>query len=343
MEHMKPHPVWAADSFKRAHMLGKVIPRPVNLRDGCRLAELVIAPGLVIDVNHVGRVVAHRANDGGLGRAAGGGIDDLEPLDNGGGAPDGEVSGVGLVAVGSGEVDLAAGAVAGDGHVAGGGIDGDALKVADAPHNAGGVGQDAVVRIHSDAVGSGHRDGAGNAEVGGLRDIQGGSRAAYLHFGDHHSVGLGEVAGEKQLGVADAGDFVALRGHDAGGQRISEGLAGFGGQGDLGIVELAGLGCAGDGRTGGGSAFIPLHLAGVAGGGADIDRGVQRLALDRRINRSGHAGDGGFGNGDGSRGFIQSIGGIIKCSACCVRNSHMGYIKITAATSAGFDLKGCLY
>ena len=103
-----------------------------------------------------------------------------------------------------GEGDPAAGAVAGDGHLAGVGIDGDALKAADAPLNAVGVDHGAAVHKHSDAVGVGHLDGLGGVNAEGLRDIQAGGRAGYLHLGDRHGAGLGEGLGQDELAASAA-------------------------------------------------------------------------------------------------------------------------------------------
>ena len=178
--------------------------------------------------------------------------------------------------------------------------------------------QEAAVRMHSDAVGVGHLDGVGGVNAEGLRDIQTGSRAAYLHFGDRHGAGLGVSLGQKQFGVADAGDGIVT----VGGTSLKlfvEGLAGVGLQGDSGVVELLSLGGGrvGDRRAGVGSAFEPLHLRDAvrcaAGNGAGE---VQRLALDRGINRGGHAGDGRLG--DNNRNCFWQGCCITCCNICYI-------------------------
>ena len=97
------------------------------------------------------------------------------------------------------------------------------------------------------------------------------------------------------------------------GHALCEALAGVCRQSNLGSINLISLGLAADSRTGGGIALIPLHRAGIGRRATHINRGVQRLALDRRINRSGHAGDGRLGDGD--CGGCNTASGR---SACCV-------------------------
>ena len=169
----------------------------------------------------------------------------------------------------------------------------------------------------------------GKLEVGRLHIF---SAAIIVRSSDHHSrlvelltrgisrmrASLNGNAGQGLLGCGgeclgeDDGSCVrADLGIASGsGHALCEALAGACRQGDLGSVDLIGCRRSGHGRAGGGVALIPLHLAGVAGGCADVDRGVQRLALDRRINRGGHAGNRRLGDGDGSSSGAPGAGSI---------------------------------
>ena len=119
----------------------------------------------------------------------------------------------------------------------------------------------------------------------------------------------GECLGQREMHRIGSDNFVTLsRGCVV--QGLGKTLAGFGRQGDLGGVDLIGLGLAANSRTGGDIALIPLHLAGVAGGGADIDRGVQCLALLGSVHLGGNAGDGCLGDGDISSGDASGAGDI---------------------------------
>ena len=82
--------------------------------------------------------------------------------------------------------------------------------------------------------------------------------------------------------------------------------------------------------AGGGVALIPLHRAGIGRCATHINCGVQCHALDRGINRGGHAGDGGLE--DLGRG-----GGNLILEATCAA-AILGQHKFRAA--GGFGLEG---
>ena len=168
------------------------------------------------------------------------------------------------------------------------------------------------------------------------------------------STGLGVSLGEGQHGVVDAGDGVVTA--DGVIQRFGEGLAGFGRQGDSGVVELLGLGGGrgGDRFAAGVGALKPLHLGdGIGCAGINGAVEVQRLTLDWGINRGGHAGDGRLGDGDGCGCNIAVMRGLshnITIGACCgpqgdssgsplcdlAHNGHQDYFtsRIIQASSA---------
>ena len=169
----------------------------------------------------------------------------------------------------------------------------------------------------------------GKLEVGRLHIF---SAAIIVRSSDHHSrlvelltrgisrmrAGLNGNAGQGLLGCGgeclgeyDGSCVRADLGIASGsGHALCEALAGVCRQSNLGSINLISLGLAADSRTGGGIALIPLHRAGIGRRATHINRGVQRLALDWRINRSGHAGNRRLGDGDGSSSDAPGAGSI---------------------------------
>ena len=145
--------------------------------------------------------------------------------------------------------------------------------------------------LHGAAVGGAHK---AQQSLLGTVILQAG-----LGGGGSGDSGSGEAAGWiKGLGQDELITVIADLGVISGNRnRIRKALAGAGRQGDLGSVDLIGLGIAGGSSTGGTSALIPFHSAGVAA--AQAGKGGKRCTLRRISQGEVNTADGGFGDADG--------------------------------------------